>query len=133
MPRSLGPWGATAIVVGITIGTGIFRVPATVAAQLHAVGPAMVCWLLGGLISLCGALSVAELGAALPRSGGIFAYLLECYGPLPAFLYGWACLTVVTPAAGLVKFTCQIALPLRVLASKAYTLSCSVAAITRLW
>lgn len=99
MPRSLGPWGATAVVVGVTIGSGIFRVPATVAAQLHAPGPAMLCWLLGGLVTLCGALSVAELGAALPRSGGIFAYLLECYGPLPAFLYGWACLTVVTPAA----------------------------------
>jgi amino acid transporter len=99
MPRALGPWGATAVVVGITIGSGIFRVPSTVAAQLHAAGPAMLCWLLGGIISLCGALSVAELGAALPRSGGIFAYLLECYGALPAFLYGWACLTVVTPAA----------------------------------
>ncbi|MGH8319433.1 MAG: APC family permease [Steroidobacteraceae bacterium] len=99
MPRSLGPWGATAVVVGVTIGSGIFRVPATVAGQLHAAGPAMVCWLVGGLITLCGALSVAELGAALPRSGGIFAYLLECYGPLPAFLYGWACLTVATPAA----------------------------------
>ena len=99
MPRSLGPWGATAVVVGVTIGSGIFRVPATVAGQLHGPGPAMVCWLLGGLISLCGALSVAELGAALPRSGGIFAYLLECYGPLPAFLYGWACLMVITPAA----------------------------------
>ena len=99
MPRSLGPWGATAVVVGVTIGSGIFRVPSTVAAQLHAPGPAMLCWLLGGLISLCGALSVAELGAALPRSGGIFAYLLECFGPLPAFLYGWACLMVITPAA----------------------------------
>jgi amino acid transporter len=99
MPRSLGPWGATAVVVGVTIGSGIFRVPATVAGQLHGPGPAMLCWLLGGLISLCGALSVAELGAALPRSGGIFAYLLECYGPLPAFLYGWACLMVITPAA----------------------------------
>ncbi|HEV2269119.1 MAG TPA: amino acid permease [Steroidobacteraceae bacterium] len=99
MPRSLGPWGATAVVVGVTIGSGIFRVPSTVAGQLHAPGPAMLCWLLGGLITLCGALSVAELGAALPRSGGIFAYLLECYGPLPAFLYGWACLMVITPAA----------------------------------
>ncbi|HWF99634.1 MAG TPA: amino acid permease [Steroidobacteraceae bacterium] len=99
MPRSLGPWGATFVVIGVTIGSGIFRVPATVAAQLHAPGPAMLCWLLGGLVSLCGALSIAELGAALPRSGGIFAYLLECFGPLPAFLYGWACLTVITPAA----------------------------------
>ncbi len=99
MPRSLGPWGATAVVVGVTIGSGIFRVPAILAGQLHAQGPAMLCWLLGGLISLCGALSVAELGAAFPRSGGIFAYLLESYGSVPAFLYGWACLTVVTPAA----------------------------------
>ena len=99
MPRSLGPWGATAVVVGVTIGSGIFRVPATVAAQLHGPGPAMLCWVLGGLVSLCGALSVAELGAALPRSGGIFAYLLECFGPVPAFLYGWACLMVITPAA----------------------------------
>ncbi len=99
MPRSLGPWGATAVVVGVTIGSGIFRVPATVAGQLQALGPAMLCWLLGGLISLCGALSVAELGAALPRSGGIFAYLLESFGPVPAFLYGWACLMVITPAA----------------------------------
>jgi basic amino acid/polyamine antiporter, APA family len=99
MPRSLGPWGATAVVIGVTIGSGIFRVPAIVAAQLHAPGPAMLCWVLGGLVSVCGALSVAELGAAFPRSGGIFAYLLECYGAVPAFLYGWACLTVVTPAA----------------------------------
>lgn len=99
MPRSLGPWGATAVVVGTTIGSGIFRVPATVAGQLHTPGPAMLCWLLGGLISLCGALSVAELGAAFPRSGGLFAYLLEGFGPVPAFLYGWACLMVITPAA----------------------------------
>jgi APA family basic amino acid/polyamine antiporter len=99
MPRSLGPWGATAVVVGTTIGSGIFRVPATVAGQLHTPGPAMLCWVLGGLISLCGALSVAELSAALPRSGGLFAYLLEAFGPVPAFLYGWACLMVITPAA----------------------------------
>ena len=99
MPRSLGAWGATAVVVGTTIGSGIFRVPATVAGQLHSPGLAMLCWLLGGLISLCGALSVAELGAALPRSGGLFAYLLEGFGPVPAFLYGWACLMVITPAA----------------------------------
>src|SRR6185437_13538671 len=84
MPRSLGPWGATAVVVGITIGSGIFRVPATVAAQLHAVGPAMVCWLLGGLISLCGALSAAELGAALGATSTIFAEYLGYFLPISA-------------------------------------------------
>lgn len=99
MPRTVGAWNAAAVVVGVTIGSGIFRVPATVAAELQAPGPAMLCWLLGGLVALCGALSIAELAGALPRSGGIFAYLLECYGPLPAFLFGWTELVVVRAAA----------------------------------
>ncbi|MGH8296940.1 MAG: APC family permease [Steroidobacteraceae bacterium] len=99
MPRTVGVWNAAAVVVGITIGSGIFRVPAMVAAELQAPGPAMLCWLLGGLVALCGALSIAELAGALPRSGGIFAYLLECYGPLPAFLFGWTELVVVRAAA----------------------------------
>jgi APA family basic amino acid/polyamine antiporter len=99
MPRTVGVWNAAAVVVGVTIGSGIFRVPATVAAQLQAPGPAMLCWLLGGIVALCGALSIAELAGALPRSGGIFAYLLECYGPLPAFLFGWTELVVVRAAA----------------------------------
>ena len=99
MPRSLGPMGRHGRRRRRHDRQRHLPVPATVAAQLHAPGPAMLCWLIGGLVSLCGALSVAELGAALPRSGGIFAYLLECFGPVPAFLYGWACLTVITPAA----------------------------------
>jgi APA family basic amino acid/polyamine antiporter len=99
MPRTVGVWNAAAVVVGVTIGSGIFRVPATVAGELPAPGPAMLCWLLGGLVALCGALSIAELAGALPRSGGIFAYLLECYGPLPAFLFGWTELVVVRAAA----------------------------------
>ncbi len=99
MPRTVGVWSAAAVVVGVTIGSGIFRVPATVAAQLQSPGPAMLCWFLGGLVALCGALSIAELAGALPRSGGIFAYLLECYGPLPAFLFGWTELVVVRAAA----------------------------------
>ena len=99
MPRTVGVWNAAAVVVGVTIGSGIFRVPASVAAQLRAPGPAMLCWLLGGIVALCGALSIAELAGALPRSGGIFAYLLECYGPLPAFLFGWTELVVVRAAA----------------------------------
>jgi len=99
MPRSVSLLQTITVSIGITIGSGIFRVPATVAAQLHLPGPILLCWVLGGLIALCGALTVAELAGALPRSGGIFAYLLEGYGPLPAFLFGWTELTVLRAAA----------------------------------
>jgi basic amino acid/polyamine antiporter, APA family len=99
MPRSVGLLQTIAVSVGVAIGSGIFRVPATVAAQLQAPGAILVCWLLGGIIALCGALTVAELAGALPRSGGIFAYLLEAYGPLPAFLFGWTELVVIRAAA----------------------------------
>src|SRR5262249_46334852 len=99
MPRSVSLLQTVAVSVGVAIGSGIFRVPATIAAQLHAPGPTLLAWVLGGLIALCGTLSVAELGGALPRSGGIFAYLLEGYGPLPAFLFGWTELVVVRAAA----------------------------------
>src|SRR5690348_926277 len=71
LPRQLGLLNAVAVLVGITIGSGIFRVPATIAAQLHEPGPVILCWILGGVIAVCGALTVAELAAALPRSGGI--------------------------------------------------------------
>ena len=73
--------------------------PATVAAQLHDPGPVLVCWIVGGLVALFGALTLAELAGALPRSGGIFAYLLESFGPLPAFLFGWTELTVIRASA----------------------------------
>jgi basic amino acid/polyamine antiporter, APA family len=99
MPRSVGLLNAVAVSIGITIGSGIFRVPATVAGLLHDPGAVILCWLLGGVMALCGALTFAELAAALPRSGGMFAYILEGFGPLPAFLFGWAELTVVRAAA----------------------------------
>src|SRR5919198_83704 len=99
LPRRLGLWSAIAVLIGSTIGSGIFRVPAGVAAQLHSPGPVIVAWVLGGLIALFGALTYAELAAALPRSGGVFAYILEGFGPLPAFLFGWSELTVVRASA----------------------------------
>jgi amino acid transporter len=99
MPRAVGLFNAVAVSVGVTIGSGIFRVPATVAGQLPDAGSVLLCWMLGGLVALCGALSLAELAAALPRSGGVFAYILESFGPLPAFLFGWAELAVVRAAA----------------------------------
>ena len=99
MPRSVGLVDAIAVLVGITIGSGIFRVPATVAAQLHAPGSVILCWVLGGVIALFGALTIAELAGALPRSGGIFVWLLEAFGPLPAFLFGWTELAVIRAAS----------------------------------
>src|SRR4051794_10643507 len=99
LPRQVGLVNSVAVLVGVTIGSGIFRVPATVAAQLHDPGPVIICWILGGVIALFGALTIAELAGALPRSGGIFAYLLESFGPLPAFMFGWTELAVVRASA----------------------------------
>src|ERR1700761_7908798 len=99
LPRRIGLVNAVAVLVGVTIGSGIFRVPATVAAQLHDPAPVLLCWMLGGCIALFGALTIAELAGALPRSGGIFAYLLESLGPLPAFMFGWSELAVVRASA----------------------------------
>ena len=99
LPRHLGLWSAIAVLVGSTIGSGIFRVPAGVADRLQEPGPVMLAWVVGGAIALFGALTLAELAAALPRSGGVFAYLLEGFGPLPAFLFGWSELTVIRASA----------------------------------
>src|ERR671923_256681 len=99
LPRHLGLWSAIAVLVGSTIGSGIFRVPATVAERLEYPGPVFLAWVIGGLVALFGALTLAELAGALPRSGGVFAYILEAFGPLPAFLFGWSELTVIRASA----------------------------------
>jgi amino acid transporter len=90
LPRRLGVWSAAAAAVGLTIGSGIFRVPSTIAAEAGSVGAVALVWVLGGVISLCGALTIAELAALFPRAGGLYVYLREAYGPLPAFLFGWS-------------------------------------------
>lgn len=95
LPRRLGLWSAIAILIGSSIGSGIFRVPTIVALRLEEPGAVLLAWVLGGVLAICGALTFAELAGAFPRSGGIFAFLLEGFGPLPAFLFGWAQLTVV--------------------------------------
>ncbi len=99
LPRRLGLISAVAVLVGSTIGSGIFRVPASVAGRITEPGPFLLAWAVGGLIALCGALTYAELAAALPRSGGVFAYILEAFGPLPAFLFGWSALAVIRASA----------------------------------
>ena len=99
LPRNIGLWSGVAILIGTTIGSGIFRVPAAVAATLGEPKAMLLAWVLGGIITLTGALAIAELSGMFPRSGGIFAYLLEAHGPLPAFLFGWAEMTVIRAAA----------------------------------
>ena len=89
LKRELGAWSAAAIVVGTIIGSGIFLVPKTMILQVGSPGMVAVVWVAGGLLSLFGALSYAELAAALPEAGGEYVYLREAYGPLWSFLYGW--------------------------------------------
>lgn len=85
--------------VGTMIASAIFIVPATVAAQVPGSALMILVWVVGGVVSLLGALSVAELGAAYPEAGGQYAYLREAYGPVWGFLYGWANFAVVSPAS----------------------------------
>ncbi len=89
LPRVLGPWAALSTIVGSVIGSGIFIVPARVAHEVPAIGPIVIAWILGGLFSLAGALTLAELAAMLPHAGGPYVYLKAAFGRLPAFLFGW--------------------------------------------
>jgi basic amino acid/polyamine antiporter, APA family len=99
LPRRLGLWSAVAVLVGSTIGSGIFRTPAVVAARVEDVTWFFGAWIVGGIVALCGALTYAELAACFPRSGGIYVFIREGFGPLPAFLFGWAELLVIRPGA----------------------------------
>lgn len=96
LPRAIGTLGSTAIVVGTIIGSGIFLVPHDIAQRVGSARIVMLVWVVGAVLSLAGALSLAELGAAMPEAGGIYIYLREAYGKPFAFLYGWAMLLVIT-------------------------------------
>jgi basic amino acid/polyamine antiporter, APA family len=97
--RRLGVWSSIGIVIGVTIGSGIFRTPAGIATRVPDPTLMLAVWLLGGMISLCGALSVAELAAAMPQTGGWYVYLREGWGRLPGFLFGWAELVLIRASA----------------------------------
>jgi amino acid transporter len=99
LTRRLGVWSAVGIVIGITIGSGIFRTPASIATRVGDPALMLGVWLAGGLISLCGALSVAELAASLPHTGGWYVYLREAWGRLAGFLFGWAELVLIRASA----------------------------------
>ena len=97
--RRLGLWSSVGLVIGITIGGGIFRTPAGIATRVPEPMLMLAVWVLGGLIVLCGALAFAELSAAMPETGGMYVYLREGWGRPYAFLYGWAQLVLIRAAA----------------------------------
>jgi len=99
LPRRLGFWSAVAVLVGSTIGGGIFRTPAVIAGRVPEPVLMLLVWVLGGLLALCGALTYAELAAMFPRSGGVYVYVREGFGRLPAFLFGWSELLLIRASA----------------------------------
>jgi amino acid transporter len=108
--RGLGLWSATAIVIGDTIGTGVFLVSSDMARAVGSATLVIVAWILGGFIVLLGALCYAELGAAFPKAGGPYVYLGRGLGPLWGFLFGWMSSFLDRPVAmaglgaGIIRF-----------------------------
>lgn len=99
MKRTLTLLDSTMINVGTIIGSGIFLVPTTIALYMHSTSMTLLVWIAAGILALFGALSMAELGAAMPRAGGQFVYLKEAYGPFWGFLYGWSSFWVINSAS----------------------------------
>jgi basic amino acid/polyamine antiporter, APA family len=99
LTRQLGLWSAVAVLVGSTIGSGIFRSPAGIADKLPGPLPLMSVWVAGGLFALCGALTLAELSGEFPATGGMYVFIREGFGRLPAFLFGWAELVLIRAAS----------------------------------
>jgi basic amino acid/polyamine antiporter, APA family len=108
--RGLGPWASAAIVVGTMVGTGIFLKPSEMAREGRFISIVFTAWIVGAVLSIFGALSFAELGAAIPEAGGEYAYLRRGFGPMWGFLFGWMHSIVGRPssaasiAAGMVRF-----------------------------
>ena len=99
LKRQLGLWSAVTIVVGSTIGSGIFRSPAGIADKLPGPLPMLSVWVAGGIFAMCGALTLAELSSARPNTGGIYVFLRDAWGRSVAFLFAWAQLVVIRAAA----------------------------------
>lgn len=89
LPRVLGPWLATAIVVGCVIGTGVFKKGRAVSEAVPETGPAIAVWVVVGLLTLCGAMALAEVASLFPQAGGNYVFLRQAYGRLFGFLWGW--------------------------------------------
>ncbi|HEY3131383.1 MAG TPA: amino acid permease [Acidobacteriota bacterium] len=99
LERRLGLWSSIGIVIGVTIGSGIFRTPASIAARVPNPPLMLSVWILGGIVTLSGTLSLAELSGMFPQTGGLYVYLREGWGRLFAFLFGWSELVVIRASA----------------------------------
>jgi len=97
LKRQIGLYAATAITVGNIVGSGIFRSPHSVAQEIPGVLLPLLAWVLGGVLSLCGSLALAELAVAHPRTGGLYVFLRESFGDAWGFVFGWANLWVIKP------------------------------------
>ena len=99
LPRSIGLWSAIALVIGSTIGSGIFRSPAGIAERLPGPAPLLAVWIIGGIFAICGALTLSEVSSAIPETGGLYAYLRDGWGRLYGFLFGWSQLVIIRAAS----------------------------------
>jgi APA family basic amino acid/polyamine antiporter len=93
--KGIGLWGATLLVIGSVIGSGIFLTTGGMVAELPSTTLVLTAWIAGGLLAMAGGLTYAEMGSMFPRSGGLYVFLSEAYGPVWGFLFGWACLLVI--------------------------------------
>jgi len=99
LKRSIGLWSAIAVVIGSTIGSGIFRSPAGIADKLPGPLPMLSAWVVGGIFAICGALTLAEVASALPRTGGVYVFCREAWGDATGFLFGWGQLVMIRAAS----------------------------------
>src|SRR5215212_6270813 len=97
--RVLGPWMATAIVVGTVIGSGVFKKGKNVAENVPEFGLAISVWVLGGVLALLGSLAIAEVAVLFPRAGGNYVFLREGYGRMAGFLWGWVDFWIIRSAS----------------------------------